>query len=291
FMVLGFMAQEQGVSVDEVAASGPGLAFIAYPKALAQMPVAPLWSVFFFIMVILLGLDSQFVGVEGFVTAIVDAFPQYLRVGHRKIFFIAFACCIKLLVGLSMITNGGMYVFQLFDYYSGGRIILLIGFIECAVVSWVYGASRFQDNIQMMLGFRINPFMKFMWCSLSPLFCIVIFIMSMVSYSELSYERPTVTYQYPQWAVGVGWTMAFFSIIWIPIYMIYSIIMNTNFIQSAKLLLKPNLKAHQLRPEDEWELETKPIDDAIASGENHIIGNNFAYPNPTFIDTAENTKF
>ena len=39
--------------------TGPGLAFIAYPKALAAMPIAPLWSVFFFIMVILLGLDSE----------------------------------------------------------------------------------------------------------------------------------------------------------------------------------------------------------------------------------------
>ncbi|XP_078369147.1 sodium- and chloride-dependent taurine transporter-like [Oculina patagonica] len=99
------MAQKQGVPVADVAKSGPGLAFVAYPAAVAEMPIAPLWSILFFFMVILLGLDSEFVGVEGFVTAIVDLFPHHLRRGHRKEIFIALCSVFWFLIGLSMVTE------------------------------------------------------------------------------------------------------------------------------------------------------------------------------------------
>ncbi|CAG0899686.1 unnamed protein product, partial [Cyprideis torosa] len=66
FSVLGFMAKVMDVPISKVADSGPGLVFIAYPRAVAEMPAAPVWSVLFFFMIFLLGLDSQFVGMEGF---------------------------------------------------------------------------------------------------------------------------------------------------------------------------------------------------------------------------------
>lgn len=40
---------------------------------------------------------------------------------------------------ITCLLQGGMYVFQLFDYYSGSRIILIVALFECIVVAWIYG--------------------------------------------------------------------------------------------------------------------------------------------------------
>lgn len=50
-------------------------------------------------------LYFKFVGIEGFVTAIVDQFPKHLRRGYRKEMFIGFMCVVWFLVGLSMVTK------------------------------------------------------------------------------------------------------------------------------------------------------------------------------------------
>ena len=103
------MAHELGVSIDNVAESGPGLAFIVYPKAAAQMPGGVLWAILFFIMLLLLGLDSQFVAIEGFVTAIVDVYPRIFRKGYRKEIFVAIICFVWYILGLLTITEVSAY--------------------------------------------------------------------------------------------------------------------------------------------------------------------------------------
>jgi len=76
FSVLGFLSEELGVDIENVADAGQGLAFVAYPTALAKLPLPWLWSVLFFMMLFFLGLDSEFALLETALTAMYDGYPR-----------------------------------------------------------------------------------------------------------------------------------------------------------------------------------------------------------------------
>ncbi|XP_069556463.1 sodium- and chloride-dependent betaine transporter-like [Brachyistius frenatus] len=172
FSVLGFMAHDLGISIDEVSSSGPGLAFIAYPKALSLLPGSSFWAVLFFLMIIFLGLDSQFVCVESLATAITDMFPRRLRRPGARETLVLVIAIICFLLGLPFVSDGGILLFQLVDTYGpSGTSLLIIACFETIVVAWVYGADRFYDNIEDMIGYPPFPVLKYCWMFFTPLIC------------------------------------------------------------------------------------------------------------------------
>lgn len=221
FSILGFMSQEQGVPISEVAESGPGLAFIAYPRAVVMLPFSPLWACCFFFMVVLLGLDSQFVCVESLVTALVDMYPRVFRKKNRREVLILIVSVISFFIGLIMLTEGGMYVFQLFDYYAAsGMCLLFVAIFESLCVAWVYGAGRFYDNIEDMIGYKPWPLIKYCWLFFTPAVCLATFLFSLIKYTPLTYNKK---YTYPWWGDALGWLLALSSMICIPAWSIYKL--------------------------------------------------------------------
>lgn len=219
FSALGFMAYEQNTDISKVAESGPGLAFIAYPRAVAMMPFPQIWAIFFFIMIILLGLDSEFVGLEALATAISDLYPLYFHVGHRRKILLLSICVVSFFIGLVMVTEGGLYIFQLFDYYAcSGMTLLLFAFLQSVCIGWVYGADRFYDNIEDMIGYRPLPLIKYCLKYVTPVICLGTFIFSLVKYTPLKFNN---VMEYPWWGYALGWWFTLSSTLMVPIFMVY----------------------------------------------------------------------
>ncbi|XP_031140639.1 sodium- and chloride-dependent GABA transporter 2-like isoform X1 [Sander lucioperca] len=239
FSILGFMSFEQNVPISEVAESGPGLAFIAYPRAVSMMPFSPLWAALFFIMIVFLGLDSQFVCVESLVTAIVDMYPAVFRRKNRRELFLLGVVFFSFFMGLIMLMEGGMYVFQLFDYYAAsGMCLLFMSIFETVCIAWVYGADRFYDNIEDMIGYRPGPYIKYCWLFFTPATCIGTFAFSLIKYTPLKYNNE---YVYPWWGYVIGWLLALSSMVCIPLWMVYKISTTQGtFRERIQLLITPS---------------------------------------------------
>ncbi|XP_060086172.1 sodium- and chloride-dependent creatine transporter 1-like [Ylistrum balloti] len=247
FSVLGFMSKQHNIPISDVANAGPGLAFITYPNAVTQMPISPLWAALFFLMILLLGLDSQFVGVESVITAFMDVFPNFSRKGNRRLFIVAVYCLMSFLVGLSMVSRGGMYIFQLFDYYSASGMVLLWSvFWEVVAIAWVFGADRFYDAIEMMIGSRINPYLHFCWKYITPVICMGLLLAKLIMFRPLKYNK---TYEYPTWAQGFGILLALSSMVCIPIYAIFKLATTEGtLVKRWRKSTTPVLRKHQLHP-------------------------------------------
>ncbi|PNF23129.1 hypothetical protein B7P43_G06685 [Cryptotermes secundus] len=216
FSILGAMAHDLQVPIEQVVKEGPGLAFVAYPEALLRLPVPQLWSILFFLMLFVLGLDSEFALLENVLTSVSDEFTV-LR-NHKLTFCISIAV-VCYLVGLSCVTYGGNYVLTLMDVYGGGIAVLFIAIAECISLLWIYGLSNICDDMHFMLGKRPEIYWRVTWALFAPVILAVIFIISLVKFKPLGDE----TYDYPDWADAVGWCLGCLSMAQIPFWAIVNI--------------------------------------------------------------------
>ncbi|KAJ8259581.1 hypothetical protein GJAV_G00171090 [Gymnothorax javanicus] len=221
FSILGHMAHLYGKPVSEVAQEGFGLAFIAYPDALSKLPVSPLWSILFFFMLLTLGLDSQFTGIEVITTALHDSFPTIFP-KSKRCYLTVVTCVVLFLLGLPCVTRSGIYWVTLIDHFCGGWVLIVAGILELFGLSYIYGGNRFIKDIEMMIGKKTSWFWlwwRSCWFFISPCVLIVILVWSLLTFSNPSYGSVV----YPEWAVALGWSMTAFCLLSIPLCAVWKV--------------------------------------------------------------------
>ncbi|KAM6922843.1 sodium- and chloride-dependent GABA transporter 3-like [Lycodopsis pacificus] len=235
FAALGFMADKQGIPIDMVVDSGPGLAFIVFPQAVAMMPLPQLWATCFFIMLILLGLDTVFAGLETITSSVIDMFPGQMRRPWRREIFLFFFCSISFIIQISLTTQGGVYLFQLVDYYgANGICILFVSAVQCVAVGWAFGAERMCDTVEVMTGQRPWVFFKLCWRYFTPVICTVCFFCFFLDHQPLTTSGGNV---YPDWAYCLGWAMALSSVVAVPICAVGKICLAEGTLRQRLLVL------------------------------------------------------
>jgi len=218
FSTLGHSAHQLGVPVETVAKGGQGLAFVAYPEALSHLPAPHFWSVIFFLMLFLLGLDSEFALFETVLVAIYDTFPSLRK---QKVGVTSAMCFICFLLGLPCITQSGQYVLDLMDTYGASISVMVIAVAEMIAIMWGYGVNNFCKDLQSMLGFYPGLYFKVCWVIISPLLLMVILVAAIIDWTKPSYG----SLPYPEWAHGVGLALTVISVIQIPLWFFITIVM------------------------------------------------------------------
>ncbi|CAG9764797.1 unnamed protein product [Ceutorhynchus assimilis] len=217
FTYLGYMSHKQGVDIKYVATEGPGLVFQVYPEAVATLPGSHIWSVLFFFMLIMLGVDSAMGGLECVITGLMDEFSVFFREKkYAREIFTFVVIMMSFSVALINVTPGGIYMFHLFDTYSAGISLLCSALFEAIAVSWFYGLDRLTQDVEAMLGIRPGIYWRICWKFISPSFIVCVVMFGLLYHQPLVYND----YLYPGWAEWVGWSLALSSIMMIPLWAI-----------------------------------------------------------------------
>uniref|UniRef100_A0AC35U4U0 Transporter n=1 Tax=Rhabditophanes sp. KR3021 TaxID=114890 RepID=A0AC35U4U0_9BILA len=232
FSILGYMSVISNKDIADIVKPGVGLAFLAYPEVASNLPFKQIWAVLFFLMIIILGLDSQVCMMEGLFTALEDAFPTVLR-KHKKV-SLGITCLIFFIIGIPMVTYSGAHWLTLVDAYGASGIALLfVVFFEVVGLSWGFGADKIRKALNEMIGIRPSRIWNVMWKFCSPTVTMLLFIFCIIMYHPLKYPNGK---DFPVWAEILGFMLSSCSMVVIPGYAIYYL-----FVKNRHLTFKERL--------------------------------------------------
>ncbi|ART77885.1 sodium-dependent transporter [Sutcliffiella horikoshii] len=159
FSILGFMAVQQGVGVDEVVAGGVGLAFVVFPQIINEFPAfKELFGFLFFGSLVLAGLSSLISIVETFIAGVQDKF----KVSRTKA--VAFGGGLSALVSILFATKGGLNFLDVADYFINQFGVALAGLVQVIVVVWFARQLKpLQSHANEISDVKLTGFLGSWW--------------------------------------------------------------------------------------------------------------------------------
>jgi len=152
FAALGFMAVQQSVAVDEVATSGIGLAFVAFPAIINEMAFGPIFGFLFFASLTIAGFTSLFSLLEVVVSALKDKLNL-----PRKTVAIGIGTFMALISLALFSTTSGLMALDIMDKFTNNIGIVAIALIAVVILDWVLRRiDEFSLHINAVSSFKVG---------------------------------------------------------------------------------------------------------------------------------------
>lgn len=183
FGILGYMANVQGVAVEEVARAGVGLAFVTYPTAINQLAGGnTLFALLFFGCLVFAGISSSMSIIESFVSGIVDKF------GWKRQKTLNVSCGFGAIVSLIFATGAGLYILDIADYFIINYGIAIAGFVETIIVAWYLGLKPIKDHINPISDFPVGKWWDICIKYVTPVLLGTMIVVNIYSFIKEPYE-------------------------------------------------------------------------------------------------------
>lgn len=184
FSVLGFLAVQQNTDVEGVVQAGIGLAFIAIPQIINELPALnSLFGVLFFGALLFAGLTSAVSIFEVGIAAVREKFDLARTAAVNRV------CGLAALIGILYTTRGGLYYLDTVDHFINSYGLLLSGFFEVILVAWVVRRlGTLQEHINESSYIRVGRWWILALSVITPLLLAVVIVINIINEFATAYE-------------------------------------------------------------------------------------------------------
>jgi neurotransmitter:Na+ symporter, NSS family len=196
FSALGFLAVQQGTTVDELGIAGVGLAFVTFPTIVSQMPAGALFGALFFGSLVMAGFTSLISILQVVAAGIQEKFALSRR---AAVTWLGVVLGVVSVLGFS--TTTGLILLDTVDYWVNNMGIVASAIFMCVFVVWIYRrAPELRYHLNAVSTLRIGSW----WYACVGLIVPVMLIVMLVQTILIRVDEPYGGY--PQnYLLIAGW--------------------------------------------------------------------------------------
>ncbi|XP_077518467.1 sodium-dependent dopamine transporter-like isoform X6 [Amblyomma americanum] len=219
FSCLGFVSKAINRTCIKFLQEGFGTLFSVVPAALAILPGSVVCSILFFALLALLCLGRMEQMMLTLLTCLLDKFSS-AAIRKRYCLFVLGVCGVLFAAGVIFTTPAGIHILAVMDAYIFSWTAFLLGFLECVVITWIYGFKQFAEDADTILQQTLGRGWMVIWSFVTPSVILVTLVFTIFGSPDIS----AGLFKNSFWGPILGWTLFAVIMCHIPGYLIYKIV-------------------------------------------------------------------